>query len=121
MLRTIRSLSAGVLFVTAGCGLTADADNPVTESEANLLASQNEFGTAETFHVTGAVDFTNPFFQQLGTNPRTCATCHSADQGWTMTTEANNELFHATDGLAPLFNRVDEGSRSDADISTKDL
>jgi hypothetical protein len=109
------------LFVTAGCGLTADADNPVTESEANLLASQNEFGTAETFHVTGAVDFTNPFFQQLGTNPRTCATCHSADQGWTMTTEANNELFHATDGLAPLFNRVDEGSRPDADISTKDL
>jgi len=108
------------LFVGAGCGLTGDSEDPVTESSAGLLSASNEFGTAETFHVTGAVDFTNPFFQQLGTNPRTCATCHAADQGWTMTTDANDQLFHDTDGLAPLFNRVDEGSRPDADISTKD-
>jgi hypothetical protein len=29
-------------------------------------------------------------------------------------------LFKESDGLAPLFNLVDEGSRPDADISTKD-
>ena len=120
MSRVFRSLSVGILFVGAGCGLTGDSDDPVTESSAGLLSASNEFGTAETFHVTGAVDFTNPFFQQLGTNPRTCATCHAADQGWTMTTDANDQLFHDTDGLAPLFNLVDEGSRPDADISTKD-
>ena len=120
MSRVFRSLSVGILFVGAGCGLTGDSDDPVTESSAGLLSASNEFGTAETFHVTGAVDFTNPFFQQLGTNPRTCATCHAANQGWTMTTDANDQLFHDTDGLAPLFNLVDEGSRPDADISTKD-
>jgi len=120
MLRMFKSLSVGTLLAAAGCGLAADSEDPVNQSEASLLAKQNEFGTAETFHVTGAVDFTNPFFQQLGTNPRTCATCHGSDQGWTMTSEANDQLFHDTDGLAPLFNRVDEGNRPDADISTKD-
>ena len=120
MHRVFRSLSVAILLVGAGCGLTGDSEDPVNESSANLLSANNDFGTAETFHVTGAVDFTNPFFQQLGTNPRTCATCHSPDQGWTMTSDANDQLFHDTDGLAPLFNRVDEGSRPDADISTKD-
>ena len=120
MLRTLRLLSASTLFAAMGCGLAADTDDPVTASESNLLAARNDFGTAETFHVTGAVDMTNPFFQQLGTNPRTCATCHGSDQGWTMTSEANDQLFHDTGGLAPLFNLVDEGSRPDADISTED-
>jgi hypothetical protein len=59
-------------------------------------------------------------FLQLGTNPRSCATCHAPDQGWTMTADANKELFKESDGLAPLFNLVDEGNRPDADISTKD-
>jgi cytochrome c peroxidase len=120
MLRTIRTISTGMVLAAAGCGLAGDADDGVTASSDNLLATRNEFGTAETFHVTGAVDFTNPFFQQLGTNPRTCATCHGADQGWTMTSDANDRLFHDTDGLAPLFNPVDEGPRPDADLSTKD-
>src|SRR5262245_22026294 len=71
MHRLLRSLSVGILFVGAGCGLTGDSEDPVNETSDNLLSASNEFGTAETFHVTGAVDFTNPFFQQLGTNPRT--------------------------------------------------
>jgi hypothetical protein len=120
MLKTFRTFSTGILLAAAGCGVTSDADDPVTQSSDNLLAARNEYGTAETFQVTGAVDFTNPFFQQLGTNPRTCATCHAANQGWTMTSEANDRLFHDSDGLAPLFNRVDEGARPDEDLSTKD-
>jgi hypothetical protein len=120
MIRTLKTLSTGMLLALAGCGLAGDADDGVTQSNDNLLGARNEYGTAETFHVTGAVDFTNPFFQQLGTNPRTCATCHAANQGWTMTSAANDRLFHDTDGLAPLFNPVDEGARPDEDLSTKD-
>jgi hypothetical protein len=74
---------------------------------------------AETFHTSGSIDLLNPFFQALGSNPRSCATCHSPDQGWTMTAEANKDLFRATDGLAPLFNLVDEGITPTSDISTK--
>jgi hypothetical protein len=120
MPRMFRSLSAGILLVGAGCGLTNNSDDPVTERSSPLLSASNDFGTAETFHVTGTIDLTNPFFQNLGTNPRTCATCHVSDQGWSTTTDANDQLFHDTDGLAPLFNAVDEGGRPDEDLSTKD-
>jgi cytochrome c peroxidase len=120
MLRSFRLFSTGILLAVAGCGLTGDAADPVTQGDAALLAARNDYGTAQTFQVTGTVDFTNPFFQQLGTNPRTCATCHSANQGWTMTSDANEQLFEDTDGLAPLFNAVDEGSRPDEDLSTED-
>jgi len=118
MLKALRVVSGGFLIVMSGCGM-GDADEPITESTSALAAAGNEYGTAETFHTSGTIDLTNPFFQALGTNPRTCATCHSPDQGWTMTAAANKQLFKDTDGLAPLFNLVDQGTRPDADISTK--
>ena len=59
-------------------------------------------------------------FQQLGTNPRSCATCHGPDMGWTLTSKKARQLFRQSDGLDPLFNLVDEGSRPDADISTEE-
>jgi hypothetical protein len=63
MSRMLRSLSAGILLVGAGCGLANNSDDPVTERSSPLLAALNDLGTAETFHITRAIDFTNPFFQ----------------------------------------------------------
>jgi cytochrome c peroxidase len=117
--QALRVVSGGFLLVS-GCGMAGgDVDESITEARANLEPGGNDYGVAETFHITGAIDFTNPFFQALGTNPRTCMTCHNPDQGWTMTSAANKQLFKDTDGLAPLFNLVDEGTSPDADISTK--
>jgi hypothetical protein len=99
--------------------MEGDVDEPITESQSALAAAGNDFGVAETFHTSGTIDLTNPFFQPLGTNPRTCATCHAPDQGWTDTAEANKRLFKQSDGLDPMFNLVDQGTRPDADISTK--
>ncbi len=36
-----------------------------------------------TFNVNGALDLDNPFFKELGTNGRTCFSCHRPAQGWT--------------------------------------
>jgi hypothetical protein len=111
------NLVRGVMVLAcASCDVLPDAGTEA--SSAALEAAPNPFGIAETFHTSGAIDRTNPFFQPLGTNPRTCETCHSPAQGWTITAAATAALFDATDGLAPLFNLVDEGSRPDADIST---
>jgi len=119
--KALKVVSGGLLFASLGCGMEGEVDEPVDQAVSALEVAGNDYGQAETFHTSGTIDFTNPFFQALGTNPRSCATCHAPDQGWTMTAEANKELFKDTDGLAPLFNLVDEGSRPDADISTKDL
>ena len=119
MWKELRVVSGGLLLASFGCGMEGDVDEPITETRSALAAAGNDYGVAETFHTSGTIDLTNPFFQALGTNPRTCATCHAANQGWTMTAEANKQLFKDTDGLAPLFNLVDEGTFPNADISTK--
>ena len=81
-------------------------------------AAFNLYGVGSTVHTTGAIDFTNPFFQQLGTNPRSCETCHAPSTGWTTSSATLGALLFLTQGKAPVFNLVDEGNRPDADIST---
>src|SRR5262245_25753134 len=49
----------------------------------NLHPFPNGSGILQTYGVTGDIDLTGPFFQSLGTNGRTCSSCHQPDQGWT--------------------------------------
>src|SRR4051794_13809491 len=93
MLKATRVVSGGLLIAMSGCGMEGDVNEPIDEDRSALAAAGNDYGFAETFHTSGAIDFTNPFFQALGTNPRSCATCHSPDQGWTDTAAANRQLF----------------------------
>jgi len=81
--------------------------------------SRNSAGIAETVHTTGVIDRTNPFFQALGTNARTCETCHASAMGWTLTAKGAAQAFKESEGLAPLFMLHDAGNRPDADISTR--
>jgi len=91
----------------------ADADRA-----ASLTASRDGFGQLRTFTTSGAFDLENPFFKDLGTNGRTCFTCHRPDQGWTITPEDVQRRFVESDGLDPIF-RVNDGSNCEnADIST---
>lgn len=106
------------MVAMGACGMDDALDDSVSESGEALEADRDRFGVAESFHTTGAIDFTNPFFTSLGTNARTCETCHAANMGWTLTTKETRKLFRETDGLAPLFMLHDEGNRPDADIST---
>lgn len=63
-------------------------------------------------------DQDNPFFDALGRNGRSCATCHRPAQGWSITPSELRDRFDATDGLDPVF-RTNDGSNCDgADIST---
>ena len=42
----------------------------------NLFPFKDSMGLLRTFSTRGKVDLTGPFFQSLGTNGRSCATCH---------------------------------------------
>ena len=77
--RLTGALIVGLLAAPAGCGaLPDDESSSDLESEESALgATFNAYGVGTSVHTTGTIDHTNPFFQQLGTNPRTCATCHS--------------------------------------------
>jgi cytochrome c peroxidase len=60
----------------------------------------------------------NAFFQDHGTNSRTCFSCHQADQGWSITPEGVAERFRRTQGRDPIFRLVDGAVCPTADVST---
>jgi cytochrome c peroxidase len=65
-----------------------------------------------------AMDADNPFFQELGTNGRSCATCHRPAQGWNITPAELRDRFDRTDGHDPIFRTNDGSNCEGADIST---
>ena len=84
----------------------------------NLFPYPNASGTLETLNVNGAaLDTSGAFFQSIGTNGRSCATCHQAAQGFSISTEEVKARFEATHGLDPIFRTVD-GSNCDHNIDT---
>jgi cytochrome c peroxidase len=86
---------------------------PSTFKETSPDAS----GTVETFSPT-QVDKTNPFFTQLGTNNRTCNTCHVASDGWSITPVNLQQRFQSTQGTDPIFQVLDGANCPSDDVST---
>ena len=111
-----RLLLAQALACAVGVSATADAGGP--HSLPNLLPFPNASGLAATFSTQGGIDLDNPFFKSLGTNGRSCATCHQPSTGWTITPANVRARFDATRGTDPIF-RTNDGSTSPlADVST---
>jgi hypothetical protein len=81
------------------------------------LTFPNPGGVAATIGM-GAMDADNPFFQELGTNGRTCATCHLPAQAWSITPAELRSRFVRTDGLDAIFRTNDGSNCEGADVST---
>ncbi len=64
-------------------------------------------GAIETFSSNGAIDTGGAFFQSLGTNGRSCSTCHVASQAFGISAADARERFERTHGQDPLFAPVD--------------
>jgi cytochrome c peroxidase len=76
-------------------------------------------GAIATFQPGGAT-FTanNAFFQNLGTNGRTCFTCHQPQNGWGVSAASVADRFAASAGTDPIFRLVDGASCPSANVST---
>lgn len=59
----------------------------------------------------------NAFFQNLGTNGRTCFTCHQPDNGWTVSAASVADRFAESAGADPIFRLVDGATCPTADVS----
>ena len=79
--------------------------------------SPNPTGTLETFSPT-QVSNSNPFFTPLGTNGRTCNTCHVASDGWSINTVDLQQRFQSTQGTDPVFLVLDGANCPSDDVST---
>ena len=89
-------------------------------SITNLFPFEDPTGKVETFSTTGKVDLTGPFFQSLGTNGRSCGTCHQASDAWSVSAVHIAERFEASGGLDPIFRTNDGSNCDDLDTSTVD-
>lgn len=73
-----------------------------------LELDRNPNGVLGTFQPDGStVTATNAFFQALGTNGRSCATCHQPPSGMGISLRNIQARFRATRGTDPLFAPVD--------------
>lgn len=76
-------------------------------------------GAIATFQPGGATfPANNPFFQNLGTNGRTCFTCHQPQTGWSVSAAGVAARFADSKGTDPIFRLVDGATCPSADIST---
>ena len=101
------------LLVVFGAVFAAEA-----QSLPNLYPFPNAAGVLETYNAGGQpIDLTGPFFQSLGTNGRSCGSCHRPAQGWSISADEVKSRFEATHGLDPIFS-TNDGSVCDHNIDT---
>jgi cytochrome c peroxidase len=78
----------------------------------------NPHGTVGTLVTGEPVNVNHAFFRALGTNGRTCATCHVPEEGWSIRAARVRARFNATEGLDPIFRTNDGATSPLADVST---
>jgi cytochrome c peroxidase len=79
------------------------------------------FGQIGTYQPGGPTRTSqNAFFANLGTNGRTCFTCHQPQDGWTVSAAHVQARFYSSAGADPIFRLVDGATCPSADVSTYD-
>jgi hypothetical protein len=104
----------------AAAGVDQEAARSVRPFDGSQLWSLNRSGFALTMNASGGPlnDPSNPFFQSLGTNGRSCHTCHEPETGMTLTPERARLRFEASSGLEPLFRPNDGSVSPNVDVSS---
>lgn len=90
----------GAAFLIAGTAI-ADVYLP------NLFPFLDLTGLSGTYNNAGKVDLSGPFFQSLGTNGRSCATCHQVNNAFGLSAVDAQLRYLITRGQDPLFAQID--------------
>jgi cytochrome c peroxidase len=86
---------------------------------SRFFTDEDPSGQIATFQPGGATSTANnAFFQDLGTNGRTCFTCHQPQNGWTISASDVRYRFEDSMGTDPLFRLFDGATCPTDDVST---
>jgi len=86
----------------------------------NLAGFPDPSGVVRTYSEDGDIDLTGPFFQSLGTNGRSCGTCHQPSDAMSVAAAHVQTRFDQSQGLDPIF-RTNDGSNCDHNIDVSTL
>ena len=103
--------TAAVLFTACAAAGAADLDGSSIYPDPS--------GALQVINANGRTNPNGAFFQSLGTNGRSCSTCHVADQAMSISPPQIRARFEQTHGRDPLFAAFDgancpNGNTSDA-------
>lgn len=117
----IRSMSTGVvvvLTIATSLALVATASGAGSSTLPNSQSMTDGSGRFATFSSAGDIPLTGAFFQSLGTNGRSCGSCHQPTDGWTVVPQHLQQRFTASLGRDPVFRPNDGANCPTADVST---
>ncbi len=100
--RKIRTwMALALLLAAASTAVDAGSSLP------NLFPFLDFTGFSATNSTNGSLDLSGPFFQSLGTNGRTCGTCHAPSDGFGLSAIDAQIRYFFSHGKDPLFDQVD--------------
>ena len=99
MIRRQALLAVAGLLISGltACGGTGSGGTTPPPPTTFQQTSLDPSGTLETFSHT-KIDSSSPFFSPLGTNGRTCHSCHVASDGWSVNPTDLQQRFQSTQG-----------------------
>ena len=117
--KQVLSAVAGVVIsgFTACGGAGSTPGTVITPPSSFQESFPDSSGTVETFSPQ-QVNKSGPFFAKLGTNDRSCASCHDAADGWSVTPAHLQQRFNDTQGTDPIFRTIDGANCPSDDVST---
>jgi hypothetical protein len=96
------------ILLVYSCGGSGGALFDSTISALSTDSAPSPYGVISTVSTSGPIDFSpnNLFFDSLGSNGRTCGSCHIEAAGWSITPSLARQIA-ASNPSSPLFNPVD--------------
>jgi hypothetical protein len=112
------SIRTAIGAAACAATLAIAASAPASGNAPSMSTFADATGSFRTYDVDGAIDLNSLFFQALGTNGRSCGSCHVAADGWTVIPSHIQARFRATAGTDPIFRTNDGSTSPHADVST---
>jgi cytochrome c peroxidase len=105
-----KNINATLLALTAATAVASAFGGDDAGSARHgpaLQRAEDPSGVLGVLNLNGPTRRDGPFFQSLGTNGRSCASCHVAEQGMSISAAGVRTRFELSHGRDPLFAPVD--------------
>ena len=112
-----RLAAAAAITLLTAAGLVSAHDRHAPTAVTSTVTA-NSSGWLQTSTPSGRIDSDNPFFASLGSNGRSCDSCHRQAEGWTISAAEVRERFRHSNGTDPIFALVDGAVSPLADVSS---
>ena len=104
-------------WLAFAAGLASMCAN-VAHADGTQLTLPDSTGLLRTYTTQSTIDTGSAFFQSLGSNGRSCNTCHRAEDAWSISPAHVQARFFVSAGNDPIFRSNDGANSPLADVGS---